>query len=257
MYRARTRAAAGLSITGRPSSISCSGMNGRGRAPFRGILSAGWPAVMAVLLWLSTAGCASISPAAVNLSVEIGEGISHARAQHLALAREYFSKERSRIETYLEEQWIPELTSQMLDRQRIKDEWTAVARSNDTAARVLFFANFGTALQREIDRKRREYLGSVEEAEKVILVRVSDHYDRLLSANATLTARLDAAARLDRSRERALRTFGVDETLTADLSRYSELVEVALSGKDALTEHKDRIGRILDEIRRGRAGGSE
>ena len=69
-----------------------------------------FPAVLIVFIVILTfiAGCgATIGPAPVKLSAEVGDRISEMQALHQLALERYFESERARIETFLEEKWIP------------------------------------------------------------------------------------------------------------------------------------------------------
>lgn len=140
----------------------------------------------------------------------------------------------------------------------IKDERVATAAATHLASLLgteepgVLLIEWAQDAEAEIRQKREELLTPLDTAERAVLAELSSAYADILSAQAVITSRLEAAASVKKEQDRALKELGVDATfdkVKKQLTNVSQAVGKALakaSSGDANTI-AERLGVNLQE----------
>jgi ribonuclease HII len=89
--------------------------------------------------------------------------------------------------------------------------------------------------EKQIEKKRRELLAPIDEAEQSVLAELAGGYAELHSAQAVLTARLEAAAKVKDEQDQVLEDLGAEKTfanIKHRLTGVSDAVGAALTAAD-------------------------
>jgi len=198
---------------------------------------------------MAVSGCISLPRDAVQLSTELGARVSESRAAHLTLVRTYMAEKRERVDEFMFKEWIPEFARQVFKQEGIKKEWERVAASSDTGERLEFITGLGVMLQQQINMKRSEIMGPVDQMERLLLERINVHYDEMLTANATITAFLDSATSVRERQQTTMKIFHAEDKLSGLTASADELVDKIIQGRDGYEKNRDRIMEILDNVK--------
>ena len=200
-------------------------------------------------IFIAVSGCISLPRDAVQLSTELGALVSESRAAHLTLVRTYMAEKRERVDEFMFKEWIPEFARQVFKQEGIKKEWERVAASSDTGERLEFITGLGVMLQQQINMKRSEIMGPVDQMERLLLERINVHYDEMLTANATITAFLDSATSVRERQQTTMKIFHAEDKLSGLTASADELVDKIIQGRDGYEKNRDRIMEILDNVK--------
>jgi len=199
--------------------------------------------------FIAVSGCVSMPREAVQLSAELGTGVSESRTAHLALVRQYMAEKRERIDEFMFKEWIPEFARQVFKQEGVKKEWERIAAGGDPVERLEFITGLGVMLQQEINMKRSEIIRPVDEMERLLLDRINLHYDEMLAANATITAFLDSATSVRERQQQTLKIFHAEDKLSGLTAAADDIVDKITEGRDGYEKNRDKIAEILDKVR--------
>lgn len=156
--------------------------------------------VVFCVIAIFNAGCATMGPDAAKLSMEVGTRVAEMQGVHQLTLESYFQLERARIETFLQEEWIPYFLKDYLGFSELMDK----LRDAEDPAKLLL--QWVTAVQTEIELQRKEMLQPAMEAERIATARLAQNYADILKANGVVTARLEAAAEIKAIQDSILQT---------------------------------------------------
>lgn len=161
-----------------------------------------FPAVLVVFcaIVIFNVGCATMGSDTAKLSMEVGSRIAEMQGVHQLTLENYFQLERARIETFLQEEWIPYFLKDSLSSSELMDK----LRDAEDPAKLLF--QWVTAAQTEIELQRKEMLQPAMEAERIATARLAENYADILKANGVVTTRLEAAAEIKAIQDSILQT---------------------------------------------------
>lgn len=157
-------------------------------------------AVLASALCVSA--CATIPSEAPVLSAELGKRISAIEESNMTLLQRFFDLKRQDVEQFIDEVWVPTLTTDILNRSAISQTWDDIVASGDKDDRQEFIIRVGSKLQKAINQKRAELIRPLDEIERHIRQRLQHEFDQARSINNTLTSFLTSASEISRTRSR-------------------------------------------------------
>lgn len=174
-------------------------------------------------------GCgATIGPAPAKLSAEVGDRISEMQGVHQLALESHFRLERARIETFLQEEWIPYFLNEYLGSTAF------IEKLRDAEDPAKLSIQWVTAAQTEIALRRKEMLQPVMEAERIATAELAQAYADILKANGVVTARLEAAAERKALQDSILQTLGAvasTEPIRQALTKVSSTVTDVIDKK--------------------------
>lgn len=145
---------------------------------------------------------------------------------------------RSVLGRFVEDSQLPQAVSHV----------SSVLGSEDPAQLMIEFAQ---AAHQQMLERRQEMLAPLQEARQEAMASLSAAYAELIRGQATITGRLEAAARRSKQQDELLEKLGVkpiSEEAAQKMSSISEKVTKALSQAKELIDQKD--GKVLDKIKK-------
>ena len=197
----------------------------------------------------SLSACTSLPQEAPLLSEEIGLQIQEAKSSHLALIGEYFKVKRARIDDFIDQTWIPEFAEKIFEKPKINRAWNSIVSSNNKRQRLAFITGLGTRLQKKINAKRIKLMAPIDELEELLTKQLNNHYDNILTANASLTVYLQSSSAVKEIQQRALKKLKLDGKLVGFLDKTDEIVQKIVSGKDSYIKNKDKIDSLINKLK--------
>ncbi|HEX9794037.1 MAG TPA: hypothetical protein VGC54_08645 [Planctomycetota bacterium] len=156
-----------------------------------------------VCIALSLAACASVSPEALTLSQKVGEDLGELQSGYRETVRFSFTQMRNAGLNVIDNVWTPAFLAGAVKKGKLVE---FAADPDDGPALVEFWARKTIG---EIDRKRRTFLDSVQAKEDALLIQIDEAFDRVLSANAAVSAHLNSLLEVQSLQDQALAAAGV------------------------------------------------
>jgi len=191
-----------------------------------------------LLILFGLSACAAIPKESADLSIELGKRISAIEDAHMVLVDKYFDEKRSRVDEFVEKEWVPGFAKQFFANQQISNMWNQIVSSGNTADRLQFIITLGPKLQTKINAKRLELIKPLDEAERMIKQQLRDNYDQARAINNSVTSFLVSAVKVAENQNRYLEMVGVkDEKVVEVIDQIDSAVE-ELRGKAELVVEK-------------------
>lgn len=167
--------------------------------------------LIVVIGMLLIGGCASIPKESPELSQEIGRRVAAMQQAHLSLVHKYFDLKREEINRMFEEEWIPAYAESFFGQPQVSDYWNRLVSEDDREERLRFLTQMGPRMLEEIRSRREAFMEPLDDLEDEIEDSLRAEYQRILSANNTLTSFLSSSSKVVQNRQRYLEMFGVEQ----------------------------------------------
>ena len=152
-----------------------------------------------IIIPLLAGGCASVPEESVELSYIIGNDLEIIRQSYTDLIQQHFKSLRTQINTSIDKVYIPSFISSFAAKGKLAQH----AKNNRTD---LVEAWARVAINR-IERERIKRLAPIDMQEKELMVSVDEAFDRVIRANATLTAHLNSIQKVNAAQDELLASF--------------------------------------------------
>ncbi len=214
-------------------------------------------AALTLILFIFTAGaCASIPKEAAELSVELGNQMKNLEYSHISLVNKYFKEKRSNIDRFLNDEWVPLLTKKFFENSEVTDAWNSIVTENNETDRAEFLKKAASALQKQVNLKRLELIGPLDELELALERNIRAAYTQAFAINNTLTSFLDNASELTGKRDAYLSVVGVTQKRVTDVidqtdAAVSDIMNVKNLVTDEvnyLREFKEKIQLLIEQL---------
>lgn len=223
-----------------------------------------WIVRFVTILWLPALwACTNVPPEAPELSANLGKRIAALQEAHIAVVHRFVDERRTAVDRFVHEQWVPELSRQLMEEPVIANMWERVCREGTDEDRLRFLVTLGPRLQTRINEKRLDLIKPLDELELAMERRLRSEYQNALAINHTLTSFLVSSADVVENRERYVRLvssyigteFDFEEALdSADeaLSRVLETGQEVEERAPEIEKYKAKIGELIDRVRGSR-----
>ena len=196
-------------------------------------------------------GCASIPPEAPELSTELGKRISAIEEANITLLNRFFDQKRQDVDTFIQEEWVPEFAEQFFSNQTIANAWQTIVRENDKEQRLQFLIRTGPRLQQRINQKRQELIQPLEALERAVEKQVRAEYAQARAINNSITSFLASASKVSENRNRYLAMLGVtDEKIGNIINETDDAVSTLLGKAEEVQDNVERADEFLDKVRK-------
>ena len=203
----------------------------------------------AALAMVLFAGCVTIPPEAPVLSSELGSRISKLQDANLALLKNYFDSRRADIDRFIDEEWVPATTSNILEDPRIQKILDGIDAENQAEDIAQMYSILYPAIQARINSKRNAMIQGVDKIEGRIAEKLRNSYSEAKSINNTLTSFLLSASRVTENRNRYLEMIGVSsEDISNRLTKIDVAVAELLANAKEVRDVNERTNQFVSEI---------
>jgi hypothetical protein len=194
-------------------------------------------------------GCATIPKQAPTLSEELGIKINQIEESHLNLLKNFFEQKRALVDDFITNKWIPVFANEFFNNQKIEIVWNEIVSNNNKEERMNFILMFGPKLQNEINKKRLELIGPLDDLEKDLEVKIRSEYDIAKSINNTLTSFLYSASKVDENRERYMKMFGITDNKINDIINQTDsIVGKLVNSAETDNNNEPKYQEYLQEL---------
>lgn len=188
-------------------------------------------AVGMIWLGLALAGCPSTPNETVELSNVVGRDLVEVQRAHRELAIRYFAAMKGDVNDFVDNTYRPYIIQFTLDdpELRFMERFQASLQPGADPDAVDFMGTYSSFVIRRVESYRRELLAPIEAEEASLLNTLDDSYQRMLAANAAVTAHLASVIKVN----------DLQDELLADLNLpglRQEIIEGAVQLSDGLAE---------------------
>jgi hypothetical protein len=206
---------------------------------------------------LLTAGCgsASVPEEVVKLSYQMGEDMNALQRSYEKLIHQRFDDLRQKRLQYLENRWKPRFIKNWIEIGRLldvangkvvwsfeKSDFVAPTPSKANAQLLATLEEWTSQGMRQIEEKKQELIKPLDDQEKELQDDVRLAFDRLMKANAQITAHLNSIRKVQQVQDEFLEALNIKElrdkidSKLADLSRKAEEGLASVKKADELTD---------------------
>lgn len=156
---------------------------------------------------LLIASCAKVPPETVRLSSTLGEDIVATQTSYQLLISTHFDNLRGQVHAFVDTRWRPVFLRTFIQSGNL------VARATDSDPDKVLngVGNWAQVAIELIDAKRKELLDPIDADEKALRVAVDDAFNRMVRANAVVTANLNSMRKVTEFQDQILQAAGVRE----------------------------------------------
>lgn len=206
---------------------------------------ANYSAVLIVMLSLSA--CATLPPESVDLSKQIGAGISKARAAHLSTLDAFYQRLNKDNDEWVVSVFLPSLigktAAEFSKACKMKGDHSAACATlgnDDIRTIIADTIRYRDEVQLVLSKSRQDAARLID-----------DHYNDLLTANSSLTALLSSAVDVSKATKGSFTTANSVAGLDIDLdviekAFYAHLEKAGKAGAK-LTELETNLSRALNK----------
>ena len=190
---------------------------------------------LSVCVVLVMTACASVPKEAVTLSDAVGQDIEQLQTGYRQTVRFSFNQMRKAGLSVIDNVWTPAFLKHFIEEGTLV-EFAKEADENDRAELVEFWAR--EAIE-EIDIKRKEFTVPLQEKEDALLANIDAAFDRLIRANAAVTAHLNSVVKVQELQDKALDMAGlrdVRDKVNAAIVDASQFSADAIKDVEAAAE---------------------
>lgn len=190
-------------------------------------------------LGLALAGCPSTPNETVELSNVVGRDLIEVQRAHRELAIRYFAAMKDDINDFVDNTYRPYIIQFTLDdpNLRFMERFQASLRPGADPDAVDFMGTYSAFVIQRVEGYRRELMAPIEAEEANLLTSLDTSYQRLLAANAAVTAHLASVIKVN----------DLQDELLADLSLpglRQQIIEGTVRLSDGLAELIERGSEI-------------
>lgn len=194
-----------------------------------------------ILLLCLLSACASIPPAANELSAVLGQRLAVVEDAHLATIHAYFDEKRSDIRQFMENRWIPEFTARYLQSPSIQPVLREACASKPSSDCLHAMTIVVTNAQQQINAQYRQLLAPLNATEALVVEKLQAEYAQMQLANNAITRFLRSASDVEQARGELLAEVGIDQAAVRPV-----LLEIDEAIGALHTEIEDINTRIAD-----------
>lgn len=200
--------------------------------------------LFALLTATLLSSCASVPKEVVELSYITGKDIQSIQSSYTTMITQFYDGLRDQRRDYLDNKWFPRFLHNWRDDGRLIDvvkgnviyseERNDFIPTPPGTSEQQKFQNLSDWVNEAIfayERKEQELFSPLNEEEAQLLVQVNESFERLIRANATVTAHLNSLNQLQQAQDEAFAALGIENIrneITVTLSNASKRAKEAL-----------------------------
>ena len=165
---------------------------------------------LAAFILLSMTGCASVPEETVTLSMTVGRDIQQLQSGYRETIRFSFAQMRKAGLSLIDNVWTPAYLKRFVTTGQLVD--TAKDGQID---RIEYWARLAIEA---IDDKRREFVEPLLQREAALIAEVDATFDRVIKANAAVTANLNSVLKVQDLQDRVVEKIGLTDVRNTIIS---------------------------------------
>ena len=158
---------------------------------------------LAAFILLNMTGCASVPEETVTLSMTVGRDIQQLHSGYRETIRFSFAQMRKAGLTVIDNVWTPAYLKSFVATGQL-----AEAAKNGQTERIEYWARLAIEA---IDEKRRKFVEPLQQREAALITEVDAAFDRVINANAAVTANLNSVLKVRDLQDRVVDLLGLTD----------------------------------------------
>ena len=160
-------------------------------------------AALAAFVLLSITGCASVPEETVTLSMTVGRDIQQLQSGYRETIKFSFAQMRKTGLSVIDDVWTPVYLKKFVATGELVE-----AAKNGQTERIEYWARLAIEA---IDNKRKEFLEPLQQRETALIAEVDAAFDRVIRANAAVTANLNSVLKVQDLQDRVVDLLGLTD----------------------------------------------
>ena len=212
-----------------------------------------------VLCAILATSCATVPQQSVELSNLIGRDIGQLKQSYDLLIVNQFADFRSRRIDYLENVWTPEFIKTWVEDGKLKQvargekvfdenlgEFTTPTAGREQQQLLETILMWSTAAIEQIDEKRAKLIGPLDKQEVEVRAEAAAAFDRIIQANAQVTAHLSSIRDVKEAQSEVLEQLGAKDVVDDLNKRLIDLSNLADEGLTKMREVDGNVDKAID-----------
>lgn len=206
--------------------------------------------VLLLCVSICLTSCASIPKEAPELSQNLGVQLQELQQSHVALVHQFFENEREKVNTFINEEWLPVFTDNFFSDPAIDQAWQQVINAGNAEDRLEFIKRTAPEIQHQKNKEYQTLIVPLNQLEQSLTQAVQQKYAQAISTNQALTDYLYSASKVDENRQRYLDQIGVtqDKTITV-LNDTEALTTQLLTGAETVQQAEEKTETYIQELK--------
>lgn len=211
-----------------------------------------------VILVVITEGCATVPKEIVELSYITGKDLQSIYVSYDTMIHQFYENMRSQRRVYLDDVWYP----RFLENWRDDGELIAIAKGekiwsvtdekliltpagSDPVEKLNTLNDWVTYALYAYELKESNLLKSLNDEEKELRIQVKQSFDRLIKANATITAHLNSLRKVQEVQDEALEALDIKQ-LRDNIN--DSLINASKKAEESFKKVKEADSKIDDLV---------
>lgn len=196
------------------------------------------------------ASCVSIPREAPELSQNLGVQLQELQQSHMALVHQFFENEREKINTFVNEEWLPVFTGNFFSDPIIENAWQQVVNAGNAEDRLEFIKRTVPEIQRQTNNQYQTLVVPLNQLEQRLTQAVQQKYVQAFETNQALTDYLYSASKVAENRQRYLDQIGVtQDKTTAVLNDTEALTTQLITGVETVQQAQEKTETYIQELK--------
>lgn len=188
-------------------------------------------------LFFLSACSTSIPKEVVELSYKIEQDMTKIEQAYIELVHQHIAILKTQRENYLYNVWVPELLDDWIKQGKLIEMAEGKVIYDDKAddfietqkvnrlAQLNGIKEWALVATEEIERKRKELLSPLEQAESDMIIEIQNNFSMLIQANQTITAHLNSIRKSEEVQNQLLEGTGINQLGSQITQKLDELTK--------------------------------
>lgn len=213
----------------------------------------------AIMASIAVTSCASVPPEAVELSYIVGQDLVSLQNSYDLLIEERFADYRAQRVAYLEDVWTPAFVAEWIEDGRLIDTARGVVVYDESQNQFLpptpgreqqqllaTIYSWSDAAIAEIADKRASLLDPLDRDERQVRREARAAFDRLIQANAVITAHLNSVREVQDLQLRAQDALGIRDVVETLNNRLISISDRAVQGLEEIRKADGLVDKGIE-----------
>jgi hypothetical protein len=205
------------------------------------------------LLLIAGFGCARVPQEAVDLSAVVSRDLGEAHRANREIASRYFQRMRDDIDGFVDDVYRPYALRESMERFRLVERIQNAGQGDDGLDALDIMETYVDVAVRRIDGYRNELLAPVEAQEREALEGIDVAFQRMINANAMVTAHLVSVRKVQEVHDELLAGAGAPglaDSVATRLAAFSNALDDVLADARKVEASVDRgaVKAALDSL---------
>jgi hypothetical protein len=200
-------------------------------------------------------GCATVPKETVELSYMMGQDLDAVHTSYQSLVHKHFDNLRRQTNDFLEKKWIPTYLGNFIKNGNL----VSLAQDPDPTKAFEGVSTWVEVAMAAIDEEKKELITPINNDEQQVLTAVDDSFNRLMRANAAITAQLNSIRKVQEVQDDTLKALNlkdlrdqVNQQLISASKKAESAIEQVEKANNIIKGVDEKKQEILKKIKGGK-----